>query len=142
MKNLLKPAFALLLLYCESQGQSYKLLSETRFALRINFNNPTKPQQPRVAGADHMVTKPSQETIGLNLNEGDGMVVIDDKKHTLSAVDINRLRQGSPILLAKELEIYLTSDAQDRSRAMLIVRSATSLDMPILYLLELELTPD
>ena len=138
----LHTALALFILCCDSQGQSYELHSETRFATRIHLNSVKRTQQPRVAGADHLVTKHHQNVIGLELNDNGGTVVIDRNKLSLTATDVARLRQGSPVVLEKEFEIYLTSDAAERSRAILIVRSATGSDKSMLYLLELEIKPD
>jgi len=128
------------LVWCDqAAAQSYKLISETRFALRIHITSFRDTQQPRVAGADHLVSKPLRDKLGLELKDTGGMVIIEGDQYPLSPKQSQMLRQGSSVVVAKEFEITLSSDAQERSNALLLVRSATATDKRILYLLEIKL---
>ena len=139
MKTILHLSLLIGSLWCSCAAQNYKIISETRFAMRIHFNNPSNPQKQRVAGADHSVSRPTRDKMGLELTDDGGSVNIEGKQCPLSKEESHRLRLGMSIVVEEEYEVMLSSDAQDRSSALLVVRSATATDKALLELIELRL---
>ena len=120
-------------------AQSYRTISETKFASRISINLYQDRQEPRVAGADHLVSKPNHDGNGLDLEETGGSVVIEGKKYALDTKQSQTLRRGSAVVVAEEYEVTLSSDALNRTKALLFIRVAKSSDKPIIQLIELHL---
>ena len=131
--------FVFLALWSTCAAQTYTLSSSTRFAARIHFSNPTNPQEPRVAGADHSVSEPMHEKVGLELTEDGGFVVIEGANYPLTKEDSHALRLGMKVKVAKDFRVLLSSNAEDRSKAILAVQSATSTDNALLEIVELRL---
>ncbi len=140
MKTLRYIPLLIALVWCDQcAAQSYMVIAETSFATRINYNSPSYPQQSRVAGSDHMVSKFRHDKLALELNDTGGSVVIKGKQYPLTAEQSQRLRIGISAVVNKKFELTLSSDASDRSRALLFVRSVPAKDLAILQLIELEL---
>lgn len=107
--------------------------------MRIHFNNPSSPQEPRIAGADHSVSKPLRDKRGLELTDEGGFVIVEGDSPRLSKEDSERLRLGGTVAVAKKYHISLSSDAAERSKAILVVQSALTTDNPLLEIVELRL---
>lgn len=120
-------------------AQTYTISSSTSFAMRIHFNSPSNPQEPRVAGADHSVSKSLRDKVGLKLTEAGGFVIVEGATCALSKADSETLRRGSTVELAGKYQISLSSNAAERSKALLVVQSASSTDHALLEILELRL---
>ena len=125
------------LISLEAYAQEYIKTGQMNFAARISNGEP----RMKVAGGDHAFRHHKSNELALSLTGDAGRVVIGDQAYPLSHSERNKLRLGLMVVVGEEYLLTLSSDTANRSKALLIVQSATDTQKAIHYIINLRIKP-